>query len=88
MFRNPSLTGFRMVANNRTVWARKPQATGLKGKSLYLRMELLVVNFQNSQGMYRGDLVSTLTRIVFIRIVSKIKSLHFRTYGITLVKMI
>ena len=51
MFWNPSLTGFRMAANNRTVPARKPQATGLKSRSAYLRMDFLVVNVRNSQGV-------------------------------------
>ena len=54
MFWNSSSTCFRMTANNRMVLARRPlsypQATGLKSKSPYLRMELLAVNVRNSQG--------------------------------------
>ena len=59
MFWNPSLTGFRMAANNRTVPARgtgqkappHPRAIGLKSRSPYLKMELFVVNIRNSQGV-------------------------------------
>ena len=76
-----------MAANNQTVPARKPLPTlkqqGLKSRSPYLRMELLVVNVRNSQGMQIRDLFSRLIRIVF-----KITSSNFGTYSITLAKMI